>query len=893
MGVEHEGGCAIITTVGDREPGSIVERPGSNESFIGSTLVKRSVVALLVVGALLGGACEPAAAHRMPGMVRCTHRRTSLASATGGLTMVVTAGFDGYCRTHSDGGGWCAVHVALSNEGADVAGELRVASGTDGGAVPNVYARQVVLPVHSRKAYFFYLPSAESTQRSRLDVQLLAGDTVLAAGQTVVTWLQDGDRLYGVASSSPSALNFLGDVAPAGGRAAVAHVDLETLPPDPLGWEGLDVLILNDVDTTVLSGDQRQALEVWVAHGGHLIVGGGGGVARTVAGVAGLLPVAVGGPRSTDVLIRDDLRALGEWLNAPIAPGPYAVAGVALQGGEVLIEQGDESGTLTLLARRTCGAGAVSFMAFDAGLNPFTRWHDNVRLWESVIDVGKVGVPRFTVQDWYRARDAVNAVPGLKLPPMLQMLAFMLVYTLLIGPANYVVLRKLDRRELAWLTIPALIVGFTVCAYVTGFQVRGTAAIVHRLAVVHVPEGTSIGRVSQVVGLFSPRRTTYDVRVAGRGARQMPGGDYGTGTGRPLHVVEEAEGLTITGVRVDVGGIQPFVTEGYVKVSGVEADLQLATSASGHPRVEGTIRNGDVPLAGAVLMVGDVEQRLGDLEPGEEVSVYLPLEGSRGAGATGGGIVGGATIGMVPTPLPAAPYYGAGTSEPDMVQRVLGPGDYWGDPALYRRYIWLQAVFPYGAPYAGGGAWATGPGPGVHLIGWVEEEIPLPVEVVRRPFSVVGTALYVYDVPVAGLEAGTMVIVPPALIGRHMVERTDGIHPTSSSAWFEGGSIHLEPGAEAVFRFVVWPGVAVRRVDELVLDLWGSSYGNTAHPPAVWLWNRESSDWESLDVGWGRHSIPYPESYVLPSGVLLLRLQAETEWVAIVDSLTITIEGQR
>jgi hypothetical protein len=80
------------------------------------------------------------------------------------------------------------------------------------------------------------------------------------------------------------------------------------------------VLILNDVDTTALSGEQRQALETWVAHGGHLIVGGGAGAARTVAGLAdpstalrqgsehGLLPVTVGGTRSVD-----DLRAL--WLS--------------------------------------------------------------------------------------------------------------------------------------------------------------------------------------------------------------------------------------------------------------------------------------------------------------------------------------------------------------------------------------------------------------------------------------------------------------------------------------------------------------------------------------------------------------------------------------------------
>jgi len=832
--------------------------------------VKRTAWILLAIVGLLAGTCRPAGAQ------------------AGAPTMDVRVGFDGYCRAGNDGG-WCAVYAVLSNEGADVEGELRVVGGAGSSyPAPNVYARRVGLPAHSRKAYFLYLPSAEFSSHSRLTVQLIVEGQVLSSEQVEVTWSGEGDRLYGVASSSPSALNFLGDVTPVGGRATVAHLDLETLPPDPLGWEALDVLILNDVDTTALSSEQRRALETWVAHGGHLVAGGGAGAARTVAGIAGLLPVTVGGTRPLD-----NLAALGEWGGA-VAPGPYAVADVTLRDGEVLIEQENGQQALVLLARRACGAGTVSFLAFDAGLDPFTRRGDNARLWEFIVGVGGAGAPRIAVRDGYLARDAASAIPGLEPPSMLQILLFMLVYTLLIGPVNYVILRKLDRRELAWLTIPAFVVGFTACAYVTGFQLRGSTVIVHRLAVVYVPERMSVGRVSEVVGLFSPRRATYDVWVREAGAREITSGDYGVSDRRPLHVVEEAEGLTVSGLRVDVGGIQHFGAAGYVDVSPMDANLHLVADASGHLRVEGnvtlsevegnvtlsevegTVHNRGVPLKEAVLIVGDVEQRLGDLEPGMEAGVSLPLYGGGGAGSAGGA--------AGPTPLPAPPSgTGIGISE-----RILGPGDYWSDRDLYRRYQFLQAIFAASGPYRSGmasGGVGTGLGPGAHLLGWAEG-VPLPVEVVGRPFTRVETTLYVYDLPMTGLETGATVTIPSAFIERQVVETAGSV-----DVWPEG--FHMEPGAEIVFRFTMWPQAAVRQVDDLVLDMQSSSYGNTAHPPAVWLWSQESGAWEWVDVGWGQQGIPHAASYVLPSGAVLLRLETSAEWPADVGNLTIAVKGQR
>ncbi len=793
------------------------------------TLAKRiaCIIGVLIVLAALGGPGGAALAQ------------------DAGPTMRVTAGFDGYCRS----GCWCPLYVVLSNEGADVEGELSVlVPSTWQDISPGVYTQPVVLPAHSRKAYMLSVPSVDPSYHPDLTVRLLIGGRTFLSRPIRVQWLDEGERLYGVASGDPSALNLLSGVAPVGEQAAVAHLDLEALPPAPLAWEGLDVVVLNDVDTSALTPDQRLALGTWLAHGGHLVVGGGAGVARTVAGVADLLPVTVGGVRAVD-----DLPALGEPIGAATVAGPYPVAEAGLRDGVVLIEQreqGEGGADLTLLARRTHGAGTVDFLAFDAGLRPFARWDDNGRLWTFILGEGMVRDRTLTVQRGSGMKDAVNLVPGLDLPSVLQIVGFMLVYTLLIGPVNYLVLRKLDRRELAWLTIPALVVGFTVGAYLTGFFIRGNKAVVHRLATVYVPEASpaapaesdGVGRVTQAVGLFSPRRVGYDLRVPDSGVRELPGEHLG----RPLRVVEGVDGWTVNDLRVDVGGVQPFMAEGYAPVPSVEADLRLVGDVAGPLELKGTLRNGEVPLEGAVLLAGDREQRLGDLAPGQDAAVAMLMGGSLPPGE-------------------------------EMAERILGLGSYWDDPERNRRYQFLRALFPAGDFCALDS--------GMYLVGW-SEEVPLPVEVLKRPASTADLALYVYALPVVGLEDGGAVTIPPDLFVRRLEESTG--YPSTRSE-----SFYLDAGEMVVFGFVVRPRVTLRHVDDLVVEIQGQGSGPTVGAPVVSLWHRERGDWERVDMGWERYTVPDAGAYVAPSGYVRMRLEAPADGSVDVTSLHITIRGRR
>src|SRR4029077_3586352 len=113
----------------------------------------------------------------------------------------------------------------------------------------------------------------------------------------------------------------------------------------------------------------------------------------------------------------------------------------------------------------------------------------------------------------------------------------------------------------------------------TGYQLRGGQASLHRLAVVQVWPNAATARVDGLVGLFSPRRTEYDLQF-GRGflARPMPL-DTGSAGGSSF-TLQQSDGTLIPAVRMEGGAVEPFVVQGQMPAPAFESDLTLVINVS-------------------------------------------------------------------------------------------------------------------------------------------------------------------------------------------------------------------------------------------------------------------------------------------------------------------------
>ena len=421
--------------------------------------------------------------------------------------------------------------VDLANDGPPFTGELRLVGGTQG---RTRFAVPVDLPTTSRKAYVLHVQAPAFG--SRLEVALVAAETVVTKRPVAFALHDAGQLVVGVVAERPgplvAALGRLRDAS--GPQPAVVQLGPADLPDRPEAWSVLDRLVWQDVDTGQLSPEQQAALRTWLAGGGRLTIAGGSGGLGLLAGFPDeLLPFR---PTATVDVDPEVVRGLlGGTVPRGAEPLP-ALAGVLAPGGRALVTSGDRA----VVADRPFGSGAVTLVGFD----PATPWLAESTavdvLWATVVPARGASRAPLLVGDDGPVVSLLGTMPALALPPIEGLLLLILAYIVLIGPLNYLVLRRLDRREWAWVTMPLLVVGFTVLAFGIGSALRGTDVIVNQLALVRAAPGTDAAQAQVYLGVFSPTRGTYEVGVPGGALLSAPysGEGFGQSGGQGLDVVQ-------------------------------------------------------------------------------------------------------------------------------------------------------------------------------------------------------------------------------------------------------------------------------------------------------------------------------------------------------------------
>lgn len=658
-------------------------------------MTRQQFAALITIVTLLG-ACLTLAA-------------TASAQNDDGVSLAASAGFDGIYKQRAA----IPIWVDVSNQGAPLEATIAVAVGDPSFGNAVVYTAPVSLPSQSDKRVplYIYLPEFGAD----ITVRLLAGDRLVAETSTpILSRLATSDLLYGVVSPEPGTLAFLRSVTAGRDDASVAFLSLDDLPDIAPGWQALDVLVLDDTDTSRLSRDQRTALSAWLENGGQLIVTGGPGGTTTASGVAEFLPVTVTGSEAVT-----ELPTLSAFAGSDFpSDGPYVIATSEMGDGEALLT---ESGNV-LLARRPVGRGTVYFLALDPKLDPLRGWAGATVIWETIVASVPSAPPWGNgLQDGFATGSAISAIPGLELPSIWQLIIFLMIYTLVIGPVNYLVLRRIRRPELAWVTIPALVVLFSITTLFTGFRIRSNTALLNGMAVSfgHIDAATI--RTQTAAGLYSPRRDTYTLEMPYE-TTVFP---FGTGfgplqSGGNLETIERSAVVSVRGVQADTSELNTFLVESFEPEPGMSGEAYLE-ERNGTRTMNVSITNGtSATLENATLIVGESQIALGDLAEGESRSVSQPL--------------------------PAEPSSPEGTainpifSDPSF---LLGTSDYFSDATVFPRWQLLQAL-------AGGFELTTelpAPDQTVTLAGWIRQTgvpIDAPGELLERS----GDTIYFLEIPV-------------------------------------------------------------------------------------------------------------------------------------------------
>ncbi|HET7521222.1 MAG TPA: hypothetical protein VFK61_06765, partial [Candidatus Limnocylindria bacterium] len=444
-----------------------------------------------------------------------------------------------------------------------------------------------------------------------------------------------------------------------------------------------------------LTEPQRQALERWVAGGGHLVVIGGADWQARTAGLAEMLPVE--GISAVDGV---QLNPLYDWLaaDAPDAAASGTVAlGTPRSGAVDLVASGDRS----LFATATRGAGHVTWIGADLSAEPFRAWQDAGLLWSRLLPDDRIEQqfnPSGPLEDELSAImiQALSNLPALEVPAAELLLALLAAYILLIGPISYFALNRLDRRELAWVTAPLLVIVFSAGTYGLGLTMKGSDIILNEVSLVRSTPDGSAATVSTYAGVFSPARASYDVTVGGEALLSRLRNIYVEGDANaPRYTTEQGSPSRLEDLAVNVFGMEVVRSETLI---GYQPALHIDWSYSTQG-IHGEVRNGsDATIEDVAVLAPGGGKMIGTLEAGARKTFDLRITNVSQA-ATSDQIYGFVT--------------GNGTTAE---QRRI---------AMRRQVI--DSLVGYGGFGWRAGGMGGGVGRGPFLLGWRVDASPMPI----------------------------------------------------------------------------------------------------------------------------------------------------------------------
>jgi hypothetical protein len=413
---------------------------------------------------------------------------------------------------HISDEGWGALMVELKNDGREVRGTLYARRDPEAGGPPAAaWSVPVSLPAGATKQV--PLPFARTFNGDPLKVWLEVDGKTAFETEVRVAEKEVGLNLIGLLTDDERGISGLDGykVAAAGNsqngqpladaRVELARIDPAQFPAETRLLGVFDAILLYRYQTERLTAEQRQALAAWTAAGGTLLVAGGPEWKSTLEPLpAGLLPVQVTGVGQAD------LGALGALAPGKGVPGPAPVSLATPKRGKVVAA----SGGVPLAVVSTYGAGRVIYLAADPGLAPLATWDGIGPLLAGLLEV-KPELPwKDAAWQLQQMNSPLQQMGALEIPPLGVLFGLLLLYVLIVGPLSYWLLKRRDRRELLWLSVPLLSFLFVGGAWLgSGGRRNGTMGSL--ITVTELFPGTGSGRLSTYVGLYSPTETRLNV----------------------------------------------------------------------------------------------------------------------------------------------------------------------------------------------------------------------------------------------------------------------------------------------------------------------------------------------------------------------------------------------
>ena len=312
------------------------------------------------------------------------------------------------------------------------------------------------------------------------------------------------------------------------GSPGLVTAPWKELPDRALGLDAVEALVLASDDAQVierLAGPDGPVLRDWVLHGGHLVVSLSPTNWQRVGEVLGdLLPARPIGPQT---LV--DLAAVEGFADKVSRQIKQPMTVVKLEPVDARSLTLAATAATPLVVRRAYGLGRVTVTGVDVAVEPFSSWTDRRSYWDKMLDIrgrsseaeaaavaGGALIQSANPDLAARMLQALETFPGVSLIPFGWVAGLIFLYLLLIGPIDYLLLKRVFKRmEWTWVTFPLIVLATTGLAFGLARAMKGSELRINRLDLIDVEQASGVYRGANWMTVFSPGNHDFTLDLKG------------------------------------------------------------------------------------------------------------------------------------------------------------------------------------------------------------------------------------------------------------------------------------------------------------------------------------------------------------------------------------------
>lgn len=406
----------------------------------------------------------------------------------------------------------------------------------------------------------------------------------------------------------------LSKVAPTGSESTqVFHLNQMNrfaLPTEAMAWETIDHLLIDEFSFSDLPEANRNAIMQWVRQGGSLVVGSTENIQAAMGELSEDLPLSLGEPVQLAVPgLEKELPAFQASLN---------------EGAEALLTQG----SAVLAARKQMGAGSITQTAFSLGDSQVSSQQGYAEMMEGLLPISisnqQFNQGQSTLEYMSYEVGNVNELFESFAVSKFWTVAIVFFYILLIIPVLYIFLKKRDKRELAWVIIPAIAVITSIGLFAVGAKDRIANPQIQQTGFFKVDTDGGLNGYYMNT-LLSNKGGNYQFTApSSTSMTSLLNNQFSEGSPQDGAILErQASGNQLTMRNMRYWSVGSILGQSYIENTG-DFDVQLRVE---NKQLTGTVKNNfPFALEDVSIWTGTRIMSLGNLNPGEELAVNAKVQ---------------------------------------------------------------------------------------------------------------------------------------------------------------------------------------------------------------------------------------------------------------------------